>query len=68
LSHYVATVFKFSSSVAVFYPILYKGFIALVKQRKIQPPESWNKQTPKEIKVNWTEAEVRDEWMSLKNS
>ncbi len=47
---------------------LYKGFIALVKQRKIQPPESWNKQTPKEVKVNWTEAEVRDEWMSLKNS
>lgn len=46
---------------------LYKGFIALVKQHKIQPPEQWNKQTPKEIKVNWTEAEVRDEWMSLKN-
>lgn len=47
-------------------PNLYKGFIALVKQHKIQPPEQWNKQTPKEIKVNWTEAEVRDEWISLK--
>jgi len=45
---------------------LYKGFIALVKQRKIQPPDIWDKQTPKDAKFNWSEAEVRYEWMLLK--
>ncbi|CAD5950251.1 hypothetical protein NO976_02571 [Planktothrix agardhii] len=47
---------------------LYKGFIALVKQRKIPSPDGWNKQTPKDVKFNWSEAEVRYEWILLKNS
>lgn len=45
----------------------YKGFIALVKQRKIQPPDGWHKQTPKDVKFNWSEAEVRYEWIILKS-
>lgn len=55
-------------SIKIVQPNLYKGFIALVKQRKIEPPDGWNKQTPKDVKFNWSEAEVRYEWILLKNN